>query len=528
MCILILPTICWGILQLCPSLLAEIDVPYHDENREKSTISNPINFSTITDEIEDYYNDRIPFRNYIISKEHRINGQLERFYQEAIEPSLISVFAPQNDTAQSTNVYVPEIDVTELYPDDFAPLPDGNNNVLDETISLDDNTSIESSDTDESDSVDEHTFIETEHVDATCTEDGYIKYECSDEDCDLTKEDILTATGHSFEMVDHVEASYQNYGHSIYRCRNCGSTYCDDIVNKLIEDTFLPPKEGAGNVVFGRFNWLFYSGNSSLDYYQGTNILSEAKMSSYLSMMQELQDACNENGKSLCYIVLPNREQIYPEYMPSYNIENTEKRELVLAKYIAEKSNISFLYPLNELLASKVFCEPCFPYDTHWNQAGGFIGTQALYKAIGIQTTNMLNLDIRTTSYTPRGLVATGALDPSLYTQDYDYIIDYKPDINITWTEGTDGFETPSNTYRAKSTSPNKQKLLLIGDSFRIAMIPYLEKDFAEVCISHRQDLPNIIEDIKDADVIVIETVERFDTEMFNSLKDVTAALTNE
>lgn len=513
MCILILPTLAWWGLSFCPSILESIDISDHDENREKATISIPINLDNITEELEAYYNDRIPFRNPIITSEHRSNARFDNFYQANIEPHLITYFAPKDIVLTTASAATPDVDLNELLPKEEKALPK-------QTIIRSPKLDALASES-ENDNPEEHNFYEVERLEPNCIEDGYIKYKCQDEDCEKTKNEILPALGHSFKVIDHVDASYQSYGHSIYRCEKCGSSYCDDIVNKLIDDAYLPPKEAENQVILGRFNWLFYAGNNALDYYQGTNILSSEQMAKQLAKMQELQSICEDKGIQLAFLVLPNREQVYPEYMPNYNIENIEKRETVLAKYIAANSDITFLYPLNELLAAKVYCEPCFPYDTHWNQAGAFTGVQALYKAIGIPTTNILNLDIKTTNVTPRGLVATGALDPSLYTGDFDYIINYRPDIKVLETDGIDGFLTPTNTFRAKSSNNNGKKFVLVGDSFRVAMIPYLEKDFSEICISHRQDLENITQDINEANVLVLESVERFDNEMFLSITKI-------
>ena len=42
-------------------------------------------------------------------------------------------------------------------------------------------------------------------------------------------------------------------------------------------------------------------------------------------------------------------------------------------------------------------------------------------------------------------------------------------------------------------------------------MLPYLEKDFGEICVAHRDEKQKIKQDIKEADVLVVTAVERFD-----------------
>ena len=81
--------------------------------------------------------------------------------------------------------------------------------------------------------------------------------------------------------------------------------------------------------------------------------------------------------------------------------------------------------------------------------------------------------------------------------------------------------------YRAESTEPIYDKnLVIIGDSFRVSTLPYLEKDFKRVAGASRQHMDWAEQDIKDADIIVMTAVERFDNEMFAKLDELKRYLT--
>ena len=64
-----------------------------------------------------------------------------------------------------------------------------------------------------------------EQVDATCTSDGYVKYINKDGE-EITE--TIRATGHEYEYQGIVEPSYTGYGHSVYRCVNCGIERYED------------------------------------------------------------------------------------------------------------------------------------------------------------------------------------------------------------------------------------------------------------------------------------------------------------
>ncbi|MBO4767372.1 MAG: hypothetical protein J5532_08755 [Lachnospiraceae bacterium] len=65
---------------------------------------------------------------------------------------------------------------------------------------------------------------------ATCTEDGEKQIFCKV--CDYNVKEPIKATGHNWVKVETVPATCQNQGYTIYKCSNCGATENRDIVPK--------------------------------------------------------------------------------------------------------------------------------------------------------------------------------------------------------------------------------------------------------------------------------------------------------
>ncbi|MBR7000794.1 MAG: collagen-like protein [Lachnospiraceae bacterium] len=65
---------------------------------------------------------------------------------------------------------------------------------------------------------------------ATCTEDGEKQIFCTV--CDYNVKETIKATGHNWTKVETVPATCQNQGYTIYKCSNCGATENRDIVPK--------------------------------------------------------------------------------------------------------------------------------------------------------------------------------------------------------------------------------------------------------------------------------------------------------
>lgn len=332
-------------------------------------------------------------------------------------------------------------------------------------------------------------------------------------------------TEHTGIVLSTQEADYTSYGYTTYQCTVCGEIYYDDLVAKKVDNSFFAPQIIGDIVLPGRFNWLFYAGDDSISYYRGINLLEEEEMASYLDLMVQLQKLCDKRGIQLQFLLLPNKEQVYPEYMPTYAIEDTQKRTGRFVDYVREHSDINIIYPLQELRQAEIYWQTYHQYDTHWNHAGSFVGTQALYKALGMPTTSLHDLEVDRCDVTTSDLLLLGGLDASQYPAEYDYAVNYRPDVTLTDIQG--GIQ-PTDTYSARSDCGNDKNLVFIGDSFRCFMIDYLAKDFSHSVITYRETPDNrtdyteeVVENIRNADILVLEAVERYDYRLFPAIQKV-------
>ncbi|MCR5416460.1 MAG: hypothetical protein K6E79_06670 [Pseudobutyrivibrio sp.] len=269
------------------------------------------------------------------------------------------------------------------------------------------------------------------------------------------------------------------------------------------------------DVIVARDGWLFLYGENEIECYQGTNIPSQEELASYSSKVNELQELCNAQGKQLYIYIAPNKSQVYSQYMPTVDIVNTYKREQVIHSYINENCSTPYIYPLTESINATGMCQTYYKYDTHWNHMGALFGTNALYAAMGMEQTYPLQWATGTQDADKYELYTYMGIPDSMVTHDdTELTVDYRPDITV---EGLDDPE--AMICHTTSTSPNQQSLCLIGDSFRVNMAPYLAKDFATCTFCHRDYMSEIHDDIKNSNIIVIEAVERYDYEAFNTIQ---------
>lgn len=84
-----------------------------------------------------------------------------------------------------------------------------------------------------------HYWREISRKNATCTEDGVVEYICQISDnlngkgytCDVhTKTEVITATGHTYEVVEDTPAAHGRDGHYLRKCTTCG-----DVIDEIRE-----------------------------------------------------------------------------------------------------------------------------------------------------------------------------------------------------------------------------------------------------------------------------------------------------
>lgn len=539
--ILVLPTLLWGVLKVVnvfnPAIMEKIDFAT-DENRALAKFPEKFDPKTITVEIENWYNDHLPFRSVIYTAQDKLDKAIEKPYDEKILPALITLFHPSDNNGEDPSDEVLEGIVTEDVTDFFEETEE---------------ETLPTFETEESGNKDCQHVIDNGKIETqpTCTEYGIIRYSCTL--CSYSYREYVKKAEHEYELksgtlpncladseasyackncdktytktakrghygplIKTVEASYSDYGYELHRCDTCGTEYRTKLVAKKVDNSYFPLRY-QGDAIVGRDGWIFYSGNNSLGFYKGTNHMSENELVYYTTILQQLQDLCDERGIKLAFIILPNREQVYAEHMPSIVVENTYKRTEAFVDYVKENSNVNIIFPQDELKAAKPYWSVYYKYDTHWNKAGAFIGTQALYEALGLESTNLAYCKIRETprlndnGYPAGDLISIGGFNATNYKPDIEHVITYKPEINVTQVGGSDG---NADFYQTVSDANVGRNLVFVGDSFRVNMLPYLPKDFDNCFIGHRDycaGSQELADALRYTDYIVIEAVERVD-----------------
>ena len=376
-----------------------------------------------------------------------------------------------------------------------------------------------------------HSYVETSGTPATCFSSGSSYQVCSG--CKKEKDVFLPRLEHDGKIIKTVDASFLDCGYTLKKCNACDMEYRENIVPKLIDTSIYPVSyNGTKKVIYGRYDWLFYTGDNQERRLAGEMMMTEAEMQKLTKALDELNIELKKHGVTLVIALWPNKCDVYSEYMPTYTKVSDLNTSEVLINYINEHKETDFvaIYPKTELVATKNYYQTYYKFDTHWNAAGGYMGAQAIYRALGMETTDIRTVKATKVDARLRKIIEVflSSEEQKKYTSvpDTEYLFDYRPDVTVTetgaaaykeWVDGNAELYTTSD-------SKNDKSRVFLGDSYRNAIAPYLKKDFTKAIFGHANTAKSHAKDIVECDVFVLARVARLD----RSLLTIVPALKNE
>ena len=459
MSILILPSVIWGVLNVLDAagvLSMEAFDTDTGEKRDKAELDGLDEDVDTVQVLTDYYNDRLPFRSGMILLNRRINSRIERSYKTYVD-----------------NIYSGGKSVEDIVEQASVSVPEKNGTVSEGTVAGNDETGP---------SVPAESKINSEET-------------LSSEEETLTEEESAEQIPEPEEVTEQAEEPEDPEA----------SEYEEVDISSL---PYFPLRIYNDQVIEGRDRWLFYGIQTNRDNYEGRAIPGEQQLASYASVMTETRNVCNDAGKEFRVLICPDKETIYPEYYPTVEFSSDYRRPQVIYDYMKANTDVGFLYPKDELKSAKRVCRLYYAYDSHWNGAGGYVGSRSLLGSLGIELKSLYDCAPAECVPVSGDLVLLGNLDIADYDDDVDYYIDSNPDATIM---SVNELAEDGKVEEYVSTAQNKKKLVIIGDSYSEQMMRYIADEFARVTFIHKlsADNPAAGEVIRNADIIVIESVER-------------------
>lgn len=265
----------------------------------------------------------------------------------------------------------------------------------------------------------------------------------------------------------------------------------------------------TSQVIVGRDGWLFYGG--TLDDYRGTKPLSAREIVNISHNLSLMQGYTNAMGAEFVLAIAPNKNSLYPTYMPYYYLRGDNPSMQLLADSL-DSAGVNYvdLFALFDSVDDELY----YRTDTHWTSAGALLVTNALLDAGGIVPAlpgeplpGSINGDIERMLYP----VSAGVEEsPLLSTGSWSYsgAWDYSGSSNSLAAVSLAAASVEDDVLTTTSDA-GTGSLLMYRDSFANTLIPLLAPQFAEA--EFTKMIPynlTLIAQLK-PDVVIIERAER-------------------
>ena len=324
------------------------------------------------------------------------------------------------------------------------------------------------------------------------------------EDETLTKLEIFD------EYIDTVDSAWYD---RIYEKKNLNALHSMYVYYTLKES----PSE---QVVVGKEDWLFYvekGERDSIADYEGTDRYTVEEMNEFLYVTLENQKRLEEKGIQTAILVAPNKENVYAEYMPDRYTHNPVSNTDIVVEYL-QNQGVSIVSPKEDMLDMRSEQQLYYTYDSHWNQLGAYVGVNRILSLWDIPMEHLLERNIA--SYELKDNYHEGAWNDLANMGGLNYLFDDEVEyevegtIQIDWTQYAAEQYGKQVSHYVNENAKLSQKLFLVGDSFRTAMIPALNEVFGEVFVIHRSDYNPKMLEMVNPDYVIVEYVERYASQM--------------
>ena len=269
----------------------------------------------------------------------------------------------------------------------------------------------------------------------------------------------------------------------------------------------------------GKDGWLFYcysEDGNPLGNYQGTDLLTEEQLAAVAENCLRQRDFLASRGIEFVIFIAPNKERVYWEKMPEHYGPPAENyRVLQIVNYLRENTDLRVVYPYEELMAAKeaVPEELYYKTDTHWNYIGGYVGSCALLRELGIEMPSLTSGRIKITCTGEYGgdLASTLGLESLLKSRDRRYTVEGYDTHRAERLQATN-----DGVYQYKAEGADPRKLYVYRDSFMEAMLPFVSSQFNESFLRFHAYYNTTDIDDQQPDIFVYETVERYVDHLFH------------
>lgn len=285
------------------------------------------------------------------------------------------------------------------------------------------------------------------------------------------------------------------------------------LIGALNSLRYLAGVSGSDRVIVGRDGWLFYDNGTHLGAARDDPAFTDAAARDWLAALAGRTEALKARGAAYLVVIGPDKEVVDPQHGPRwFQGPDPNRAAALLARLNAEAQAGELIYPAAELTRQAHWgLEVYSRVETHWTGLGAY---DAYAQVIG-------RLHAQGITDAPKPIEAFREIQDPFKPRNLAQMLGIASFVDADYPEFEDPALRPATRYLTRDTAwtapqvidtglAGKPVLLLIRDSFSLALVPFLEDHFSRIVLVHLQDgawRPDLVERFK-PDVVISEVVE--------------------
>jgi hypothetical protein len=316
-----------------------------------------------------------------------------------------------------------------------------------------------------------------------------------------------------FSFTKRFTKSYENYYNDNFGFRMLLIDWGGIYKTSLFHASSKPEK-----TLFGKNGWLFYNDTADaiIKSYPHKNLLSESQLEWKVRSWEAMKDSCNKAGIQYIKVFWPDKQTIYPEFLPfsmKIQIKDTLSLADQIIAYIKEKrSPLTFIDVRRALREGKKDHQLYQKLDSHWNSYGAFLAYSSFFQqtqsTLGVVPKELNAFNI-TWQVTHEGDLADMlGLQTQTLLSDFIPVFTYKNTGEQYRELPLDGY--PDGLYITRNEKCNNHfKVIMFRDSYSMALEQFFSLSFYEIIYVWNGYNPGLVKELK-PDIVIDAAVERY------------------
>lgn len=238
-------------------------------------------------------------------------------------------------------------------------------------------------------------------------------------------------------------------------------------------------------VLLGKDGWYFYTGNDSVRAWRGLAPFREEELRLWKDGLEARRNWLKRLGIAYVFVIAPNKETVYPDYMPAAYEKLGPTRLEQFAEYMGKNSDLDFLDLRPAFAEARKQDGPGeFLYleeGTHWNGRGSLVAYEEIVKHLARLTPTIAPLGPEQWKFVPfDGAGDTWANNMYIGDRSKQREVGLMRPVGKARSRnlntGQEGPFGPGRRFLRGTEDPADPRALLFHDSFG----PYIEEKLAE------------------------------------------------